>query len=72
MTEQEIRDLLTCALVSVVTVAVILGVKSPTVRRMICGGRLDAVNVGMGSIRPRYLVKSESVLRLLDMELVTA
>ncbi len=72
MTEQEIRDLLSCALVSVIAVAIILKVTAPMVRRMIHGGRLDAVNVGMGSIRPRYLVKSESVLRLLDMELITA
>jgi helix-turn-helix protein len=66
MTEQEIEEMLKAALVTVAIVALILAVSQNQVIKMIRQGRLEAINVGTGSQKPVYRVKTESVRRLLD------
>lgn len=69
MNEQDIRYLLSDDLVPVVVASLALRVSTQTVRGLIHCGKLDAVIVGYHGTRPRYMVKSESVLRLIGMEL---
>jgi len=65
MTEEEIKQKLVAAFITVAVAAGILAVSQPTVYRWINEGRLESLKIP-GPGKPTYRVKSASVRRLLD------
>jgi len=65
MTKEEIEQALSMALISVGVAAAILAISKIQVYELIHGGRLEAINVGMGR-KPAFRVKSDSVRRIFE------
>ncbi len=68
MTREEVDQALLPELISVPTAAAVLTISRFQVYELIHAGRLEAVDVGSSNSRPYFRVRSESLKKLLGLE----